>query len=257
MQFKYYNILWVFLGLAVIIFIFMPSKEDADPATQITKQQRIPQSEKNGPILSYDDKGVLKTKVNYIKGIKNGLSYLYYGDGKTVKLEIPYANGKREGTSKKYYEDGTLYAATTYHNDKLHGIRKLYNSRGKLKAEITYGYGFPGIGLKEYLLNGNEKDHLTFHVERKSNALYLSISESCKKAKFYIGKLLEDQFFNEADDEVQLLMQDNQQYYIDLSLYHPSYLQQVDVICSCKTPQGNPLILKQRIDVSSLKNVNQ
>ncbi len=256
MQFKYYNILWVFLALAVLIFVFMPKKENAFNHDTETQKQ-IPRSEKNGVISSYTANGILKTKVTYSNGVKNGLSYLFYKDGKTVQLEMPYVNGKREGTSKKYYENGDLYAETQYKNDQLNGIRRLYYSTSRLKAEIPYHKNNPGIGLKEYFMSEKLKEENSIVIKRENNIIYLETALKCKNAKFYIGKLIDDQFFDPIDKNIQLLPNSGSQFLVDLNTFSPSYLKYQDIICSCKTTQGNPQILKLRIDVSSLKNVNQ
>jgi antitoxin component YwqK of YwqJK toxin-antitoxin module len=256
MQFKYYNILWVFLGLMVLVFLFMPSKEAIEEADSIV-QKRIPQNEKNGPILTYSENGTLKTKVTYTNGIKNGSSYLYYPDGKTIQLEMPYVNGKREGVSRKYYENGKIYAETSYKNDLLDGIRRLFFTNGKVKAEIPYRENNPGIGLIEYLVNGGIKTPNEMEINQENHILRLSTSQPCRELKFYIGKLIDDQFFDPIDSDVQLLTSEDSQFYIDLNTFNTSYLKYQDIICSCETRQGNPLILKQRIDISSLKNVNQ
>lgn len=256
MQFKYYNILWVFLGLAILIFLLMPSREDA-VAADITVQKPIPQTEKNGPVLSYSENGTLKTKVTYINGVKNGPSYLYYKDGKTIHLEIPYVNGEREGISKKYYENGKIYAETSYRNNLLNGIRRLYFTNGKVKAEILYGANNPGINLKEYLVGGEIKTPNTIEITQENNILNLSTAQPCRELKFYIGKLIDDQFFDALDNGIQLLPNEGTKFYIDLNKFNTSYLKYQNIICFCKTKKGNPLILKRRIDISSLKNVNQ
>lgn len=257
MQFRYYHILWVFLTFAVFIFLFMPSREEAINQKDIKSGKKIPQKEKNGLISSYSSDGKLKTKIQYTNGVKDGISYLYYKDGETVQLEMTYAKGLREGISKKYYQNGKIYAETSYRNNKMNGIRRLYYTTGKIKAEIPYGFGFPGIGLKEYLMGGDLKPSTSIQFLQKENFIYLETSKPCSKAKFYMGKLIDDHFFNPLDEKIKLIPSSGSQFFIDLNVFTPSYLQKQDIICSCKTKQGNPLILKRRIDTSSLKNGNQ
>ncbi|WP_425392077.1 toxin-antitoxin system YwqK family antitoxin [Ekhidna sp.] len=202
---------------------------------------------KHGEIRQYTKDDRLKTIINYDQGIKHGISYLYHDDGKTVLLAMPYDKGKREGTSNKYYANGKLYAATPYKNDKLHGIRKTYYSSGKLKAEIPYGYGVPGIGTKEYLMDGTEKLSIQITTRTSDNLIWLSTSESCKDPKFYIGRLIDDKFFDPVDPNIKLLLEEDGNFFIDTEVHTPSYLKYQDIICHCESSQGNPIILKKRL----------
>lgn len=202
---------------------------------------------RHGEIKQYTKDKRLKTVVNYDNGIKHGTSYLYHNDGKTVLLAMPYNQGKREGQSKKYYQNGKLYASTSYKNDLLHGPRELYYSSGQLKAVINYGYGKPGIGTKEYLKDGTQKRENKIVTTKRGNSVSLSTSEDCKESKFYIGKLIEDQFFDALHPDVKLLMKDDATYVVDLNVHTPSYLKYQDIICHCESKQGNPIIMKTRI----------
>ncbi|SNT27235.1 MORN repeat variant [Ekhidna lutea] len=199
---------------------------------------------KHGEVRQYTKDSRLKTVVNYDQGIKHGTSYLYHDDGETVLLAMPYENGKREGVSKKYYENGQLYASTSYQNDKLHGIRTIYYSTGQIKAEINYGYGNPGTGTKEYLIDGDLKDEIKITFENEGSIIWLETSEPCEDKTFYIGKLIEDTYFDPVDLNIRLLTKENGRYFVDTNIYTPSYLKYQDIICACESSQGNPLVLK-------------
>ncbi len=213
----------------------------AQAATPIEKKV------KHGEQRQYTKDKKLKTIVNYDQGIKHGISYLYHKDGKTVLLAMPYENGKRQGVSQKYFENGKLYASTSYENDLLHGPRKLFYSSGQIKAQINYGYGFPGLGTREYLTDGQLKKELFIVLKKNGSTIWLDTSEPCEKSKFYIGELIEDTFLDPMNKKVELLMDDNGKFYVDTEVYTPSYLKYQDIICSCESSQGNPLILKTRI----------
>lgn len=239
----------ILIALVIISIIGMSSayldlyelvKED--PVVELKKPKV-----RDGEIRQYTKDKRLKTIVNYDKGIKHGTSYLYHDDGKTVLLAMPYVNGKREGVSEKYYKNGQLYAATSYMNDKLHGLRKLYYSTGQLKAEINYGNGHPGLNTKEYLMDGSEKDEIRIIFEKKGSFIWLDTSLPCEDKTFYIGKLIDDQFFNALDQNVRLLLAENDRYYVDTNVHTPSYLKYQDIICSCESKQGNPIILRERL----------
>ncbi|WP_462248618.1 toxin-antitoxin system YwqK family antitoxin [Ekhidna sp.] len=209
----------------------------------VTKERKL----RHGEIKQYTKDKRLKTVVNYDNGIKHGTSYLYHNDGKTVLLAMPYNQGKREGVSKKYYQNGKLYAATTYKNDVLHGPRQIYYTSGQLKAEIMYGYGKPGIGSKEFLKDGTQKPENKIIATKLRNSFSLSTSEECKESKFYIGKLIEDNFFDPLHPDVKLLTKEDATYVVDLNLYTPSYLKYQDIICECDSKQGNTIIMKTRL----------
>lgn len=211
---------------------------------------------KNGPIRTYSDNGKLKTLVNYKQGKKEGISYLYHEDGETVQLEMPYVNDERQGTSKKYYTNGNLYAATPYENDKLHGVRKTYYRNGNLKASIPYRHGYPGTGLQEYFTDGSKKELPKITHRQRGNLLYLGLSKPCKQAQYYLGKLIDNQFFDEISAQIKILPEQGGVSSIDLNVFTPSYLQYQDIICHCKSSQAHPVILVTHIDVSSLKIVN-
>ncbi|MEQ9404563.1 MAG: hypothetical protein RIM99_13300 [Cyclobacteriaceae bacterium] len=243
---------------AVLILLFCGFLYDqfgrTDAVPEISQAEKT--SVKNGSVRTLDNFGKLKTEVNYRNGVKHGISYLYYPDGETIQLEIPYRNGKRQGVSKKYFRTGKLYAETSYEDNKIHGIRKIYYRKGQLKAEVPYGLGFPGIGLKEYLADGDLKEMPRITYFQKSNLLYFETSQSCTDTKFYIGSLIEGRFLDELSDTIRMLPEIDNQYVADLNIFTPSFLKYQDIICSCKTTQGNLLILRESIDTSSLKKVN-
>lgn len=218
-----------------------------DTQTQNTTEEKRPSGPKEGEWVSRREDGSVKTRVSYKNGLKHGKSFLYYRDGKNVQLMMPYIEGKREGTSKKYFKNGSIYAETPYKNDKLNGTRKTYYRNGQLKAAMPYHKGLPGTGLKEYYTNGNIKELPVITYQKQGQYLKLSTSPPCKEAMFYLGELHQNQYFNEYDKDLQPIYREKGNFRIDLRVYNPSYLALQDVICSCKTSQGNPLILKKRI----------
>ncbi len=255
MKFRYHNIFWVFISITILILVFSSVEVDEERLNQAIEQTEK-RDEKNGLIKSYASDGKLKTEIYYVKGVKHGKSLLYYKDGETVQLEMPYANGQRHGSSRKYFETGELYAETPYENDKLHGIRKIYYKNGRQKALVPYGNGNPGVGLVEFLLSGKQKANPEISYFQEQNRLYVTTSVPCRDQEFYLGKLIDDQFYDEEDRELKRLRVDGNDFYVDLDIFNPSYLQYRDIICSCKSSQGNPMILKARINTSSLKKVN-
>ncbi|MEP2950229.1 MAG: hypothetical protein ABJO91_09455 [Ekhidna sp.] len=224
------------------VFLDLHSLVSGSEVEEISKRKV-----RDGEIKQYTKDKRLKTIVNYNKGIKHGVSYLYHDDGETVLLSMPYNNGKREGTSKKYYKSGVLYASTSYHDDLLHGKREIYYSSGQIKAIINYGFAKPGVGTVEYLTDGTLKQANSIEITEIGNNYFLSTSQECRNLKFYIGKLIEDQFFDAVHPDIKLLPKENGSYFVDLSVYTPSFLKYQDVVCHCESSQGNPIIMKKKL----------
>jgi len=256
MKFRYHNTFWVFISVVALILIFSSVDVSEERLSAELEKKTESNKKKDGLVKTYASDGRLKTTITYVKGIKHGKSLLYYRDGQTVQLEMPYQNGERHGISRKYYETGELYAETSYERDLLHGDRKTYYKSGKEKAIVPYKKGDPGTGLVEYLLNGKQKATLEISYYQEKNRLYVSTNQPCREQKFYLGKLIDDQFFSASSGDMTALGVDGDDSFIDMDVYTPSYLKYQDVICKCKSSQGNPLILNQRISTSSLKKVN-
>jgi hypothetical protein len=202
---------------------------------------------KNGEWITRRADGSIKTRVNYKDGLKDGYSYLYYGDGKTIQLEVPYVNSKKHGVSRKYFENGRVYSETPYQEDNMHGTRKTYYRSGQLKSAIDYSVGQPSIGLLEYYQSGNLKSQPEIVYTHKGNSIVLSVdTDDCKRVSFFLGKLDQDRYLP-AYADLEPIGGSYGQFMIDLSVFTPSYLAIQDVICECTTSQGNPLILKKRI----------
>lgn len=204
---------------------------------------------KSGEWITKRSDGTIKTRINYKNGLKNGMSYLYYRDGKSLQLELPYLAGVRHGVSKKYFRDGTIYSETTYAEDLLDGVRKTYYSNGKLKSKLTYSEGKPGNDLVEYLLSGSQKSKPEIVLEKLGNELVVSVNpEKCREARFFMGSLPEDGFFDDTSNDLEEFFPMNGLITVDLNVYTRSYLAMQNLICSCKSTQGNPLILSRSFD---------
>jgi len=197
-----------------------------------------------GERRQYTDDGKLKTIINYKDGKKHGQSTLFHRDGKTILLTLPYIMGKREGTSKKYYEDGSIYSRTNYRNNLLHGTRHVYYRSGKLKSIVHYYNGHPGLGTEEYLTNGKKKDQINITHTIVGNELRLTTSSDCIDTRFFIGSLIEDSYLNALGNDVIELPKKDGYHYLPLGQNVPH---DKGVICSCKSSQNNPIILKTEI----------
>jgi len=199
---------------------------------------------KNELVTMYEN-GQVKTTLNFKHGKKNGKAITYYNNGKPL-LELNYKDGLREGMSIKYFEHGGIYALTPYENDKINGIRILYYSTGEKKAEIPYKNNLIGVGLKEYLKNGeliNLDYNLTVRVNSE-NIVSVNADKRCKKAVFYIGYLVNENFLDPGSTQVSILSHiDPLTGFKDLTKSQLDYYKDKRIICECTTKHGNPLIL--------------
>ena len=94
------------------------------------------------------------------------------------------------------------------------------------------------------------------HCECSVNDSFITVERSSMhvRTKFrsaneffiHFQKMFEE-FFDPMSEKLRLLPDDNDQFYIDLNVYTPSFLKYQDIICSCESTQGNPIILKKRI----------
>ena len=63
--------------------------------------------EGEGNLQTYWKNGQLKSEVNYVGYVREGISKKYHENGQ-LRSEVNYINGLREGISKKYHENGQL-----------------------------------------------------------------------------------------------------------------------------------------------------
>lgn len=245
------KIFWIVVSFLFAGFLWASIKQlNADQVSEEMESTVTESRLKDGTVDTYDDFGNLKTRVNYENGYKHGISYLFYKNGQ-VQLAMPYRRGDREGISRKYYESGKIYAETPYRDDKLTGSRVLFYRNGNKKAEIPYFNSWPGIGLKEYLKSGEQKilnAKVKYSISNEELILYSP--EGCDKSvAFYVTDLFDGQFLNVKDPELIRLASEDGKGYINLAVYTPSYLNMRDVVCQCKTKQGNEWVIRVELSL--------
>ena len=104
----------------------------------------------------YYPSGKLKTEINYINGIKEGIRKTYYENGQ-LEVETNYKKNIKEGIYKLYYENGKLRQEGNYKNGKLDGILKMYYKKWGISYVVdTYKNG-QKINRKAYHVNGKLK----------------------------------------------------------------------------------------------------
>lgn len=236
-----------YILLCAIILPLFSCDSSMKKAMEEEQKSKAGSAPKEGEWITRRDDGSIRTRINYLNGRKHGMSYLYYDDGKSLQLELPYVVGARHGVSKKYFKDGTLYAETSYQSGELHGERTTRYSNGKLKSRITYFEGLPANDLEEYLRDGElkPKPDLTYRVKGKT--VFVNVdNKRCKNPRLFFGSLVDNKFFDENEDLDEVFPTDGV-FQISLDTYSPSFLEVQDLICSCKSSQGNPLIIKSKL----------
>lgn len=160
---------------------------------------------RQGTTKDYRKDGTLESLITFENNRKHGPAVSYYPDGKTIKTKMNYVNGYKQGVAIWYYPDGEVYRETPYVDGRINGIRKTYYNSGVLQAEIPYQNGQPGMGLKEYNQDGNQKSYdakiLIREIDRismdKTFTLVISLSNQSRSVKFYQGKLTNGTFWND------------------------------------------------------------
>jgi hypothetical protein len=105
--------------------------------------------------------------------------------------------------------------------------------------------------LREFLVSGEEKilnEKLKYKVTGTELLLYSS--EDCSRSiEFYIADLVSGQFLNKKDPELIRIAQKEGMAVINLEKFTPSYLRFREIVCACKTKQGNEWITSLKLDL--------
>lgn len=89
----------------------------------------------------FDEKAVLISKENYVKGKKDGMEYVYFPDG-VVSEERKYKMGKMDGPFKLYYDKNLIKSEGVYLNGQLEGKNVFYFPNGVTAAVGYYKNGY-------------------------------------------------------------------------------------------------------------------
>lgn len=96
----------------------------------------------------YNDKGKVKSKVNFDHGKENGLYTSYYDNGKE-KLVVKYVNGQKHGIQKIYYDNGQLGSEVNYDMGRREGVMTEWDFEGFKSSEVFYKHNYK-VGIKKY-----------------------------------------------------------------------------------------------------------
>ncbi len=150
-------------------------------------------NEIDGEFVEYYTDGIVRAKLTFKEGKKEGKGEIYYHDGQ-LDVVKNYLNDELHGDFKEYHYNGQIYKEGKYVEDKAEGIWKTYYSNGQLESEKNYVKGKINGIVKEYDRDGKLHNEFTYKkgiiiaykfYDKKGNV----IKEAKKKAGefFYEG----------------------------------------------------------------------
>ncbi len=87
-------------------------------------------------IFDKDTKKILR-EIEYVDGIKSGISKEFFPDGK-IKSETEYSDNRKNGTQKEYYQTGNIKRITTFLNNMKNGTETTYYESGIKLTETNF-----------------------------------------------------------------------------------------------------------------------
>ena len=133
---------------------------------------------RNGMTWWYNDKGAVKSEVNFIDGKENGTYTSYHDNGK-VKLTVPYVNGQKHGIQKVYYDNGQLGSEVKYVNGRREGLMTEWAYEGYKSSEVLYKNNYK-VGLKKYY-DKNGKIRFTEEYKMDRNPVVVKLLKDKRK----------------------------------------------------------------------------
>jgi len=146
MKYQKLRTLCLSVTMATVLATFTHAKEyivedNAQKSTYVDGQRE-------GMTWWYNEKGKIKSKVNFNKNKENGLYTSYYDNGK-VKLTVQYVNGQKHDIQKIYYDNGQLGSQVKYNMGRREGVMTEWDAEGYKSSEVFYKHNYK-VGLKKY-----------------------------------------------------------------------------------------------------------
>lgn len=166
---------------------------------------------KNGPAIYYYPSEKVKSEVNFIDGLEEGLAKEYAEDGRIITL-ITYKNGyiiqreringyieanKKHGIWKSFYVNGQVQSEGYYKRGVEHGYFKDYDTSGNLVLTTKYENGIKIEDAKElvklevrkdYYADGTVKIAASYNKEGKLEGVRREYAEDGTIDRSYIFK---------------------------------------------------------------------
>lgn len=169
------------------------SVEESEP---VKVNQRNDNGEREGLFVSKTPEGKFRTQINYKNGKKHGEALDYYDSG-DLRARIEYVEGAKDGLATWYYDGENVFRINTYKNDLKNGLQQKFYKNGNKLSELEFLNEYPGVGLKEWKENGDQRVLGNYiKVYKKGLRLYAEMSSGQSNVQFYYGELSEGKFLN-------------------------------------------------------------
>ena len=238
------------LSLALLLMLSVGCEQ----AAKKPKEKKVKKLE--GMVKHYHKDGSLASEITYKDKKRHGYAKGYYTNG-ALQGEFNYVDGELHGINKIYHLNGKVYRETPYVQGKIEGIQKLYRKDGTLLAEIPYKAGELGIGTKEYKTDGTLKkqlpalkvEHIDNLLKKNEYIVRVTLTETNKKAKFYLGELTEGKF---KGDKLRFTPSKNGVMELIYPLPPGAFIMEtVHVVAETETKMDTPYLLATKINIAA------
>lgn len=143
----------------------------------LDERYEMKDDEYDGTYIEYFINGNKLREGNYVKGNKEG-PWKYYFNNKNIRDEIYYHEDKMVGIRRIYNPDGKLKTIEEYKEGYIYKV-KLFNSEGKMISSDTTGFPYGNLILKYE--NGNTYCHTSYKNGKKHGKQYFYYSNGFTK----------------------------------------------------------------------------
>lgn len=133
--------------LYVMLFlVWLDAKEHVIKDT--TQNVTYIDGKRQGMMYWYNDKGEIKSQVNFKNDKEHG-QYISYYDNGNMKLSVNYIDGHKDGIQKTYFNNGQLGSQINYKRGWREGVMKEWDVEGFKLSEVFYKHHYK-VGVKKY-----------------------------------------------------------------------------------------------------------
>ena len=137
-----------FLILAIFSVILSAEDQKSYVVQDHAQKSTYVGDKREGMTWWYNDKGDIKSKVNFNRGKENGLYTSYHDNGKE-KLVVQYVMGQKDGMQKMYFDNGQLGSKVKYDLGRREGVMTEWDVEGYKYSEVFYKRNYK-VGIKKY-----------------------------------------------------------------------------------------------------------
>lgn len=167
------------LCFLVVIVLFTKCKKGTNTTYyengNIKSEIEIVDGVADGVAKEYYESGKLMSITTFSAGLRDGDKIFYYENG-NIKYELKYKEGKEDGRYKKYFENSKIESDASFKEGKQNGKTFQYYASGQIQAELNYINGARNGELLFYFPNGKlsmralaENDDIIYYEEFSEN----------------------------------------------------------------------------------------